>query len=141
MNNGNLKPSVKNRKAIRINALSNANLIKLLMGGTYSCAELAAETGLHYCTVLEYTRALHHVGAAFIDSWEKDPRGRDATKIYKLGTGKDTKRERMSGSARTAKYREKKCAQQMALVLGGQGRFVNSGNGQTRFERGELCGS
>lgn len=93
---------------MKINAYHQANLIKLLLEGTYSCAELAEETGLHYVTVLEYTRELHRAKAAHICMWEKDNRGRDLTKIYKLGEGRDAKRSRMTPAQRQQRLRDKK---------------------------------
>lgn len=96
----------KNR-VVKLNAVSQAQLIKFMFEGSYNCKELAELTGLHYVTVLQYTRELHEAGAAHICMWDKDARGRDAIKIYKLGPGKDKKREKMTDAERQAKYREK----------------------------------
>jgi predicted ArsR family transcriptional regulator len=93
---------------IKINAITQAHLIKLLLEGTYTCQELANETGLHYVTVLQYTRELHRAGAAHISGWEKDPRGRDLAKIYKLGEGNDKRRHRKSDAEKQVAYRAKK---------------------------------
>lgn len=91
----------------KINAITQARLIKLLLEGIYTCEQLAEETGLHYVTVLQYTRELHRAGAAHISSWEKDNRGRDVIKVYKLGEGRDAKRQKMTPAERQAKYRAK----------------------------------
>ena len=120
----------------KINAFTQARLIRLLLEGTYTCAELAEETGLHYVTVLDYTRELHRARAAFICAWEKDNRGRDATKIYKVGIGKDVARQSMTSAERTARYRAKKRAAQQALVLVGKAAFEKSRNGRVRFVPG-----
>lgn len=101
-------PSQKGKRQIKINAILQAHLIKLLLEGTYTCQELADETGLHYVTVLQYTRELHRVGAAHIAGWEKDYRGRDLAKIYKLGEGKDKKRQRKTDAEKQIAYRAKK---------------------------------
>ena len=93
---------------IKINAIMQAQLIKLLLEGTYTCQELAEMTGLHYVTVLHYTRELHRAGAAHIAAWEKDPRGRDLAKIYKLGAGNDKKRHKYTQAERQVAYRAKK---------------------------------
>lgn len=100
-------PLNKNRRIIKINAITQAHLIKLLLEGTYTCTELAEMTGLHYVTVLHYTRELHRAGAAHIASWDKDLRGRDLVKIYKLGVGKDAKRQKKTSAERQAAYRTK----------------------------------
>lgn len=101
-------PNHKGRRVIKINAITQAQLIKLLLDGVYTCHELAEQTGLHYVTVLQYTRELHLVGAAHICAWDKDIKGRDAIKIYKLGEGKDARRKKMSSAQRQAKSRQKK---------------------------------
>ena len=101
-------PNIKGRKAIKINAICQAQLIKLLLDGVYTCHELAEQTGLHYVTVLQYTRELHAAGAAYICAWEKDTRGRDAIKIYKIGEHRDAQRKKLTGAQRQAKSREKK---------------------------------
>jgi predicted ArsR family transcriptional regulator len=96
------------RTVRKLNAITQAQLIKLLLEGIYTCEQLAEETGLHYVTVLQYTRELHRFGAAHISSWEKDCRGRDIIKVYRLGEGKDAKRHKMTDSQRQARYRSKR---------------------------------
>lgn len=107
-------PSQKGKRIIKINAITQAQLIKLLLDGTYTCQELANETGLHYVTVCQYTRELHRAGAAHIAGWEKDRRGCDVAKIYKLGEGSDKRRQRKSDAQKQAAYRAKK--KQLKLI-------------------------
>lgn len=104
----NNPPRNKGKKIIKINAICQAQLIKLMLDGVYTCHELAEQTGLHYVTVLQYARELHAAGAAYICAWEKDTRGRDAIKIYKIGEQRDAQRKRMSAAQRQARSREKK---------------------------------
>ena len=113
--------------------MSQANLIKLMLEGTYSCRELADETGLHYVTVLHYCRALHKAGAARIDSWGKDNRNRDAILIYKIGVGKDAKRHRRTCAERQQAARDKLAEHRKLLVLHGRGSYSQSKNGQLKF--------
>ena len=101
-------PNPKGKRQIKINAILQAQLIKLLLEGNYTCMELAEMTGLHYVTVLQYTRELHRAGAAHISGWEKDSRGRDLAKIYKLGEGNDKKRQRKTDAEKQVAYRAKK---------------------------------
>jgi hypothetical protein len=98
----------RNTRIVKINAYTQAVLIKHLLEGIYTCEELAEHTGLHYVTVLHYTRELHRVGAAHISSWDKDARGRDIIKVYKLGPGKDAKRDKLTLAERQLRYRTKK---------------------------------
>jgi hypothetical protein len=119
---------------MKLNAFTQAKLIKLLLDNDLNCQELAEESGLHYVTVLLYTRELHRAGAAHITRWEKDIRGRDIIKIYKLGHGKDAKREKLTDAERQARTREKRKTIQLARVMGGAGQFVASANGRIRFE-------
>ena len=101
-------PRNKGKKIIKINAISQAQLIKAMLDGVYTCTELAEVTGLHYVTVLQYTRELHAAGAAHICMWEKDIHGRDAIKVYKIGEGKDAKRQKLSAAQRQARSRSKR---------------------------------
>lgn len=96
------------RKQIKVGALTYAQLIKHMFEGIYSCQELADHTGLHYVTVLQYTRELHRAGAAHICGWEKDNRGRDAVKLYKIGPGPDAPRSKLTAVQRTTRSRAKK---------------------------------
>lgn len=96
------------RRVVKINAISQAKLIALMLEGIYTCRELAEETGLHYVTVLQYTRELHRAGAAHIARWDKDERGRDNLKIYQVGQGKDARRQRLTAAQRQARHRAKK---------------------------------
>jgi predicted ArsR family transcriptional regulator len=119
---------------IKVNAMSQAQLIKLLLDGTHTCYELAEATGLHYVTVLHYCRELHKVGAAHIHMWEKDSRGRDLLKVYKLGQGKDAKRRSMSSAERQQKYRDKKKHAQMVQVTTGNGEYEARANGRIGYK-------
>ena len=78
------------KKIVRVNALSFAKLIGLLMEG-YTCHELVRETGLAFTTIYHYTRAMHKEGVVHISGWEEDAAGRITRKVYKLGPGKDAK--------------------------------------------------
>lgn len=87
--------------------MSQAQLIKLMMQGTHSVKEMADLTGLHYVTVLNYTKELHKAGVTHISTWRKDTAGRDALKIYKMGSGEDAKKTSMTAGERQRKYRER----------------------------------
>lgn len=111
-------PNNKSKRLIKINAITQANLIKLLIEGIYTCQELADETGLHYVTVLQYTRELHRAGAAYICRWEKDRRGRDMKKIYKIGRDKDdAKRQKQTPGQRQANGRARAATARLLGVL------------------------
>lgn len=127
-------PSNKGKAIIKINAFIQGVLIKHLLEGTYNCQELAEITGLHYVTVQQYTRELHRAGAAHIASWEKDNLGRDVVKVYKIGVGKDAKREKLTGAQRQARTRSKRQAHQILQVMAGAARYVQSANGGLRYE-------
>lgn len=121
----------------KVNAMSQAHLIKMLLDGDRNCRELAEESGLHYVTVLEYCRELYKVGALYICRWDKDARDRDMIKIYKLGPGKDVKKTKLTGAQRQQRVRASRNEQQKVLVLGGMGQYVASSNGRVRFEKHE----
>lgn len=106
---------------IKINAVAHAQLIKYMLEGTYNCRELAELTGMHYVTVVQYTRQLHRAGACHVFMWDKDTRGRDAIKIYKLGVGQDAKRQSISARERNRRYRAKRKALELHQMLIGRG--------------------
>lgn len=112
-------PKNKGRRIVKINAFTQAKLIEAMLDGVYNCQELAEITGLHYVTVLHYTRELHRAKAAHISGWDKDSRGRDVVKIYRIGRGKDAKREKLTAAQRQARTREKKKAQEVAKIMMG----------------------
>jgi hypothetical protein len=112
-------PSQKNRKQVKVGALSYAQLVLHMLEGVHTCQELAELTGLHYVTVLQYTRELHAAGAAHICAWEKDIRGRDSIKVYKIGKGRNAKRERMTPAQRAMRYRAKAAHLAMINVMAG----------------------
>lgn len=112
-----LPPKHKGRRIVKVNALTQAKLIEAMLDGVYTCEELANVTGLHYATVLHYTRELHRAKAAHILQWEKDSRGRDAIKIYKIGRGKDAKREKLTDNERKARWRQKQKAIELANIM------------------------
>lgn len=78
-----------------------------MLEGAYTCQQLADRTGLHYVTVLRYTRELYRARAAYICTWEKDKRGRDNNKVYKIGMGFDAKRIKLSAAERQRRHRSK----------------------------------
>ena len=119
---------------IKVNAMIYANLIVLMMDGAYTLHELADETGLHYLTVCQYTRAIYKAGAAHITAWQFDSRGFDSEKIYKIGPGKDAKRRKLTGAQRQARVREWQKAHKHAQVMAGKARYVKARNGRLRFE-------
>lgn len=101
-------PSNKGRTIMKMSAILQAHLIKMLCDGPCTIQEIADETGLHYMTVQVYLRELRKAGAAHIAAWEKDARGRDVIKVYALGPGKDAKRQKMTGAERQAACRARR---------------------------------
>lgn len=100
-------PRNKGRRILKMSALTYALMVKHMLDGDHNCQELADITGLHYVTVLHYTRELHRAGAAHIHMWEKDAYGRDSIRIYKIGAGRDAKRAKMTPAERQARHRVK----------------------------------
>lgn len=109
----------KNKRLVKVNALTQARLIKLLLDGDMACDELAQATGLHYVTVLQYTRELHRAGAAHVAEWRADGRGSHTRKVYKLGAKPDAKRPKLTPAERTRNYRiRKQTMKQNAFLYG-----------------------
>jgi len=103
-----IPPYNKGKRITKINAFTQARMIRMLCDGPCTIQELADDTGLHYNTVQVYMRELHRVGAAHIAAWERDGRGRDQIKVYGLGVGKDAKRRKLTGAERQAACRARR---------------------------------
>lgn len=98
--------------------MAQAHLVRLLLEGQLHCEALAAETGLHYVTVLQYCRELWLAGAAYIDHYEQNGRGIDCIKVYKLGLNQpDAKPFRLSSKERSRRYRAAKRARSLQSAL------------------------
>ena len=122
------------RKCIKVNAMSYAILVRHMLEGVYTCFDLAEMTGLHLTTIYQYTRELHIAGAAHIAHFEPDARGRHNIKVFKLGTGQDAKRPRMTQVERQARCRAKVAAQQLSMVMAGKGQYIPRANGRKLFQ-------
>lgn len=93
-----------------------AKLIRHLVEGEYNCRELAELVGVHYITVLDYTRALHDEKVIHVARWERDGLGRDAVKVYKFGDAPDAERRRISRTEAQRRYRARKNAVTLAAA-------------------------
>ena len=110
-------PSTKGMKIKKLNGYTYAKLVAYMLDGVFDCRELADLTGLHYVTVLDYTRELHRTGAAHISEFHQDARGADTIKVYKIGRGADAVRLKMTSAERTARYRAAKTLRDAQAVL------------------------
>jgi hypothetical protein len=113
----NLPPTNFGRKMVKIGALSSATLMFHMLEGTYTCKQLAEQTGLHYGTVLDYTRALYKVGACHICGWEEDAHGRRTVRVYQLGFGTDMKKPVMTAKEKSQRYRDKQLNKKMLFRM------------------------
>lgn len=95
------------RRPVRISALTQARFLRLLMDGELSVHELAEEIGMHRVTAYRYCFALHREGVIHVTGYRIDTLGRDGSRIFKLGAGKDVKRYALS---RAEQYRRKNIA-------------------------------
>ena len=112
-----LRRKAGSRRAHKVNAMSFAILCKLMMDGTRTCYELAAETGLHIMTIYDWTATLHKHGVIHICMWEGE--GRSSMRIFKFGPGKDAPRPIKPRSRISAEYRAKKKAAQLLQRMAG----------------------
>jgi len=93
---------------VRVNALSYANLIKLLHEGGYTSVELAERTGLAPRTVLRTTYELWRVGMVHIGEWH------GAYRCFQLGPGKDVPRPTTTSTERARQSRQR--ARQLRIL-------------------------
>lgn len=76
----------------RINASSNARLIKSLINNDMTYREMADHIGLHYLTVARYMRELHKHKVIHICEWRKDARGCANERVWSFGEARDAKK-------------------------------------------------
>jgi hypothetical protein len=101
----------------KVNAMAYAHLMQLLMQGTRTCAELAADTGLHVMTIYDYTYHLHKANVIHICMW--DGTGRQQTRIYMLGDKADVPRPSKTRQQIAEEYRARKSAKQLLQRMAG----------------------
>jgi hypothetical protein len=94
---------------IKVNAMSFALLVREMLAGVYTCEELAQRTGLHYVTVLHYTREMHKAGAAHICAWRMNHCRQYVLRVYAIGNRDDARKPRaaLTPAQRTQRYRMK----------------------------------
>jgi hypothetical protein len=94
---------------VKVNAMSFALLVREMLAGEYTCEELAEKTGLHYVTVLHYTREMHKAGSAYICAWRMNHRRQYVLKVYGIGNRDDARKPRaaMTPAQRQIKHRAK----------------------------------
>lgn len=110
---------VNRRRRSCVSALTLAQLIKYMLEGEHNCFKLADLTGLHYVTVLRYTRAFYREGVAHIAHYDKDNRGCHSIKVYALGPGRDATRPKLTRAQKTARYRAKMAQIKMLQMMAG----------------------
>lgn len=110
-------------KKTYVNAMTHAQLMKLLWQGTLSRAELAEECGFNEETVRRQISALYAIGMVHIKSWAEDDSGRFSLAIFKLGPGKDAEKpkkkptkEQFARWRKSRADRKKQIAMQNALA-------------------------
>jgi hypothetical protein len=94
---------------VNVNAMSFAHLVRELLAGEFTCEELAERTGLHYVTVLHYTREMRKVKAIHICAWRMNDQRLYVKRVYKIGNYQDAAKPRraMTPAERRTRYREK----------------------------------
>ena len=94
---------------MKINAMMFAKMMKLLTDESgQSIYDIMDETGLHYGTVQRYLRELYKEKVVYICAWQKDAHGRDAIRVYTIGSRADARRKRMTRAEKKARSRRKR---------------------------------
>lgn len=93
---------------VKVNAMSYAKMIAMLLDDDHSKREVAKATGLHYLTVCEYMAELRKVGAIYVADFRTDRLGRRTTKAFRIGRKPDAVPTRMSGAERTRRYKSRR---------------------------------
>jgi predicted ArsR family transcriptional regulator len=124
------------KRSLKVNAMSQALMIRMLLEGESTCQDMADETGLHVQTIRHYCRELHIAKVIRIDHFELDTGGRRTLKVYKIGPGRDAKTKPLTPTERQAGFRARKKKHQMTMVLAGAGAFEATETGGVVFVAG-----
>lgn len=112
---------MRKRRPSTLNHMSSAIMIRCLIEGPSSVPEIVHETGLCYCTVRKYVKALRDAKAVHVAAWDSDTNGRRTLAAYSIGTGKDVSKPPLRSRAERAReLRASKRTQtkQLAVSLG-----------------------
>ena len=102
--------------AARVGHICIAEMIRALLDGPKTVAELSELSGLSQYTVRRYVREMKKRKAAHIAAWEEDTAGRVTAASYRLGEGKDATRPARprDNATRMRQYRQRQ--KQVALL-------------------------
>ena len=98
------------RRVTAPNLIAIAQLVRLLIDGTRTIAELAEATGLNINTVQRYCGAFYRARATYICNWRLDSRGAYSIRIYQLGDGADVAAPKQTSLSRAASMRDERKA-------------------------------
>lgn len=121
---------------MKLNATFTALLIRELVDGPYTYADLGEHTGLHYCTVRDLVKALRERNLVRVAEWHTDARGRHSLAAFVFdASGKpDAVKPKFTQYQRLQRRRDKVKRMKEAAVMAGRGQWVQSANGKLRFE-------
>jgi hypothetical protein len=104
----------------RINASSNARLIKLLVDNDATCYEAADHVGLHYLTVARFMRELHKQKVIHICEWRRDSRGCANERVWGFGERRDARKPpALTNTQRKQAARARKVQRAMIQMMAG----------------------
>lgn len=113
--------AVSRRRRVTVNALSFARMIRALLDGPCTFAELMEETGLSYDSVRLWMRELHRQGVVHLSSWVEDSRGRKQVRCFAFGPGRDAKRPPpLTDARKQALYAARQKARALPSIISGE---------------------
>lgn len=84
-------------------------ILRLLMEGPKTIADLAERTGIRYDTVREFVNELHTGGVVYISGWRKLVKQASPSAVWTLGIGLDAPRPKAkTGAQRTQAWHQRK---------------------------------
>lgn len=99
-----------------LNAITYSHLMRMLMDGEHTRAELARGTGLHGATVSRYVHQLHRRGVIRIADWDINPVNRNAVPRFALNAGALADEPKPKPKGRVAVEREYRARQKALRV-------------------------
>ncbi len=105
-----------------LNAITYANMMKMLLTGEHTRADITRGTGLHSTTVAKYVKYLHKYGVVYISDWKINPVSRNHFPCYSLNVDglPDAPKPELKGRAQIEReYRQRRKAMRLNQMMAG----------------------
>lgn len=105
-----------------LNAITYAGMMRMLLTGDHTRADIARETGLHSVTVARYIKYLHKYGVVYVADWTMNPVNRNHFPRYAInihGLADIPKPEAKGRAQIEREYKQRRKAMRLNQMMAG----------------------